>query len=130
MAFSKAQASMEFMLIFIILLIVLSVAIITNLEKITEITSAKTQKDIQSTLSKSATTINTVFLEGDGFSINLTLPETISGYDYEMLTDSNYLIIEFQNSTYSEKLLTANITGVFSKGTNKIKNEGGRILIS
>lgn len=74
--------------------------------------------------------INTAYLEGDGFSINLTLPEKIAGSDYTVQIFSNTIIINLGESNYTRNILSPDITGSLKKGINTIENKHGTIIIS
>jgi len=69
-------------------------------------------------------------MEGDGFRINITLPQEMLGEDFSIAIDSNTIILNFKNSTYFKNALTSNIIGVFQKGENLVSNQKGEIIIT
>lgn len=129
-SYMKSQVSTEFMAIFIIFIIALTVAVYAGLINTKEITKAKKDLEAQEFIFDIAETINTVYLEGDGFSMNLTLPERISGLQYSVFIDSNYLLLNLSGNFYQQLLLTKNISGVLKPGINFLKNHNGTIVIT
>ena len=125
----KLQASIEFMAVFIVLMAAFGVMIYAALGNIAEISKTKKDLEAEKTLSMVSGNINTAVLEGDGFSVNLTLPEKILGLEYSFSLDSNYLVLNLSNSFYHRVLLTKNITGLPLPGKNLIYNNKGEIII-
>jgi len=125
-----AQSAIEFMMIFMIFLLLLSIGALVSMEKTKEISNSQIGLEITKVLNDAVNKINIAFLEGSGFSMNLTLPENIFGMTYSIDTESNYILLTFNNITYSKHILTQNITGNLSPGTNLIRNENGEIIIS
>ncbi len=125
----KLQASIEFMAVFIVLMAAFGVMIYAALGNMTEISKTKKDLEAEKTLSMVSGNINTAVLEGDGFSVNLTLPEKILGLGYSFSLDSNYLVLNLSNSFYHRVLLTKNITGLPLPGKNLIYNNKGEIII-
>ena len=126
----KAQASIEFMILIILFLVAISVAMIVSIHR--SYTISQSQVDLSSTtiLNSAANRINTAFLEGDGYSIKITLPENILRMDYTIEVNSNELIMRLDGRAYVASLLTDNVTGSFTKGVNTITNRNGEILIN
>ena len=77
-----------------------------------------------------ANLINTAYIEGDGFSMNLTIPQKIIRKDYLINVSSNEVIIRLEGKTYVRTLLTNNVTGEFIKGKNRVMNYNGQIRIT
>ena len=125
----KLQASIEFMAVFIVLMAAFGVMIYAALGNMTEISKTKKDLEAEKTLSMVSGNINTAVLEGDGFSVNLTLPEKILGLEYSFSLDSNYLVLNLSGSFYHRVLLTKNITGLPLPGKNLIYNNKGEIII-
>lgn len=125
-----AQSAMEFMMIFMIFLLVLGVGVLVSMGKTQEISNSQINLEITKILNSAVNKINMAFLEGSGFSINLTLPGKIFGMNYSIDIDSNYILLTLNNITYSKRMLTQNITGNLNMGTNLIRNENGEIKIN
>ena len=126
----KAQSSIEFILIFTLLLTILAIGTTVAWVRINGISNANKNLEISKILDETSNKINLAFLEGDGFSINLKIPEIVFGQDYTINIYDNNVVIYFANSTYSKHVLTENITGIPKKGLNTIINRNGEILIT
>ena len=75
--------------------------------------------------------INTAWLEGEGFSSNVTLPMTIAGQPYELNISDNYLVVKLLGEEHMNVLITNNLTGNFTIGAlNRLTNRKSYIEIS
>jgi len=127
----KAQGTMEFVMIFVILLLALSLGAWMSLQKSAEISRAKLALESGMILDDVAGKINTALLEGSGFRVKAFLPDKISGIDYSIAVRANTVVISFSSGIdYFKKFLTQNITGSFVRGVNIIENLGGTIRIT
>jgi hypothetical protein len=126
----KAQGSVEFMILFIIFMSALSVALYISIERTQDLSRTEVELEANKLLNDVSNKINTAFLEGDGFLINLTLPGKVFGRDYVIGVYSNYVRVEIDNVTYIKGLLTDNITGSLETGTNLVENRKGAVVIS
>ena len=126
----KSQVSVEFMMIFAVFMIILTLVAWVSLSKTQEINTIRFNLEINGVLNDVSNKINIAHLEGSGYSINTTLPQDISGYDYTLDIDSNQILMTINALTYSHLLLTKNVTGTFKKGNNMIRNKNGVIIIS
>lgn len=127
---SRGQASMEFMVLFTLFLVAASVALYVSIDRTKEITSAQTGIEANSVVNRVTSVINSVYLQGDGFSTNLTLPTRIVSSTYTTQFQSNQLLLTVGNKLFTGYTLTDNITGNLSIGENVIKNMGGAITIN
>jgi len=126
----KSQSSVEFMIIFILLIIILSLAAWIGTTKTQQINTIQTNLEIGNLLNDVVNKIDTVFIEGSGFSTDITLPEKILGANYSITIINNQILVDHRNLVYSKRLLTDNITGNLSIGFNLITNENGVVVIS
>jgi hypothetical protein len=126
----KAQVSIEFMLLFIFFLGIMAVVMVYVIQSIENTSASTVGLEAQQRLSFIKSKIETAFLEGDGFSTNLTLPEQIMNLNYSVSIDSGFVLIEINNMTYSSPLITKDITGAPRKGENLLRNVNGRLVIS
>jgi hypothetical protein len=126
----KAQVAMEFMIIFGLFLVGLTVTAISAWNSVAN--AERTSMDFEAKRITNMATgrINTAYLEGNGFSINMTIPERIGTNDYLMFLEGSTLMLQVNGILYSGRLLTPNITGSISKGENMVKNVNGGIVIS
>ena len=125
----KSQITIEFLIITGIFLLALIIGVFISFSKIQEMREIQNDMIALNFLNKVSDKLNTVFLEGNGFEANLTLPSTLSGFDYDLTIYSTTMILEINNKTYEKILLTGNISQNLSKGFNILKNENGRILV-
>ena len=126
----KAQASMEFMILFILFLLAVSIAMVVAVNRSQAISQAQIDLESNKVLREVADKINIAYMEGDGFSMDVTLPESILRINYTIDIHSNEVIMTVYGSTYIRYLLTNNVTGVPVKGTNTITNRNGEIMIT
>jgi hypothetical protein len=118
------------MIIFGILMGAVLVALSISWSNILEIRLSQIDMEAFDVLDKAAGKINTVWIQGDGFSTNVTLPEKIGVLDYSVRVHSNYVIISTEYKNYTRSLLTPNVTGSLQKGSNFIENIKGNVTIS
>lgn len=127
---AKAQVPIEFMVLFMLFLAVLTIAVVSVTQSTDSVYMSSTWLEAEGLLSLAKSKIDTAFLEGDGFSTSLILPEKILGFNYTLNISSNLLFIEINNEHQTKMLLSGNITGPLRKGENRIQNIGNRIVIS
>ena len=130
MYMNKGQSSVEFMMIFAVLLIVLGLAVWISGTKSTELNTIKTNLEINEVLNKISSKINTVHIEGNGFSTEMILPATIRNRIYNITIIDNRVILNLEGLTFLQSVLTENITGSFKIGINYLKNNNGVVEIS
>ena len=126
----KAQVSIEFMILFIFFLGLLSFAIVSVMQSVQDISGSSVGLQAQKTISLLRSKLDTAFLEGDGFSTNFTLPQTIMSLDYSLNVSSGFALIQVNNQTYSAPIISRNISGEPRKGENALRNQGGLLVIS
>ncbi len=126
----KSQAAVEFLMLFIVFMVALSAALYISMERSQSLVNTKIALESTKVLNDVANKINTAFLEGHGFFINLTIPIHLFGRDYSIAIYSNYIRLEVENTTYFKPMLTENITGSLVKGKNLVENRNGVIVIS
>ena len=124
------QISMEFMLLFMLFMVAVATAVIVSTHRSYEISQAQVDLSANRILDTAAGRINTAFLEGDGFSTTVKLPESILMMNYSIDIESNEVVLMLEGRTYIAYLLTTNVTGDMAKGTNLISNVEGEIVIT
>ncbi len=126
----EGQASIEFLILFMLFLVAITLAMVVSINRSHTISNAQQDLEVNRVLGSMTSKINIAYLEGDGFSMNVTLPERILRNEYTVEVASNEVIVRFGTKTYVEYILTTNVIGNFSKGTNTIANRNGIIEIS
>ena len=125
----KAQASMEFMALFILFLVAITFAMYVSIQRSAVIADAQISLESNKVLTSMTNKINTVYIEGDGFSMNVTLPERIFKINYTVSINSNEVILRIDGSSFIEQVITNNITGSFEKGTSRVTNNNNEIIV-
>ena len=118
------------MILFILFLVAITFAMVVSINRSHVISNAQQDLEVNRVLGSMTSKINIAYLEGDGFSMNVTLPDRILREDYTVEVSSNEVVVRFLTRTYVEYILTTNVTGTFSKGTNTIANRNGTIEIT
>jgi len=119
------------MLIFGIFLGALVISTWVSWSKIREVNYYQTGLEVDDILDTASEKINTAWLEGHGFTTNLTLPEKLAGFNYTLNISGNYLVLTLETTQYLKPTVTENITGALIPGkTNAISNLGDHIEIS
>jgi hypothetical protein len=95
-----------------------------------EIKLSQADMEVENVLETVAGKINTVWMSGDGFSTNLTLPEKVAGMNYSIYVKSNYIILSTPYKNYTKTILTNETMGNLRIGDNLIKNENGKVGIN
>lgn len=121
---------MEFMVLFTLFLVVAGIALYASIDRTRDITETKIGIEASSLVSRITTTVNSVYLQGDGFSTNIVLPYKIVSLDYNTSFQSNQLLIMAAGKLYTGYVLTGNVTGNLTLGTNTIRNSGGWVMIN
>ncbi len=129
---STSQASLEFLALVGFVLIVLAVASGIYLRERAASAEELLLAESKNALTSLASAINQVYLGGDGYSANLTLPQRIGSYQYNITASSGHLYLKLYgfDLSYSAKILPASVTGSVHPGTDVISNAGGQVIVS
>lgn len=127
----KAQVAFEYMFVFGIFMAALIMGTIFAWSKSLEVNRYQTRLEVNNLLDMVAGKIDTTWLEGAGFSTNLTIPETVANYNYTLNVTSNFVLLVIVEEEYIKPIITQNVTGDFTIGSvNTLSNMGDHILIS
>lgn len=126
----KVQVSIEFMIIFAGFLVAMILVTVGSWNNLANINDSSIDFEARKIIGLAADRINTAYLEGDGFSINLSLPETIINRNYTLYAEGTLLWLEVNGDSFHRTLLTDNITGNLSAGINRLSNVEGGLVIS
>ncbi len=126
----KAQSAFEFMFIFGVFLSALVVGLWVANVKTGEINMYDKNLKIDDLLTAVTEKINTAWIEGEGFSTNVTLPELVASSSYEINVTSNFVIVTVGGEHYTRSIITENVTGELTIGaTNTLLNNGEHVEI-
>ncbi|MFH0956440.1 MAG: hypothetical protein V1813_01110 [Candidatus Aenigmatarchaeota archaeon] len=127
----SGQSAFEFMFIFGVLLVATAFGMWVSGIKAGEVSETMRQLEIDDFLTSLSEKINTAWIEGEGFTMNATIPETIAGMDYTLDITSNHITLFVGEKYYLKQIIAANVTGTFVKGgTSRLTNTGDGILVS
>jgi len=126
----KAQVAVEFMLIFGVFLLGITIVVLAAWNNIASAEKAALDFEANRILNLISGRINTAYLEGNGFSIGLSIPEKIGLNNYTLQLENNILWLNVTGASYSRKLLTSNISGTLAWGEKTIENVNGMVVIS
>ncbi|NIO19415.1 MAG: hypothetical protein GTN76_01365 [Candidatus Aenigmarchaeota archaeon] len=126
----RAQTGIEFMVLFGIFLVAIMILVFVVWDYVLDINVSTIDLQANGVLDKISGKLETVFLEGHGFSANLTLPEEISGMNYSVDIGNGFVFLNMSSRIYTKRLITRNVTGVIKKGENIIENLDGIVVIS
>lgn len=131
MSHTKAQITVETILLIVFLLVFLTAFSYAVYLRIQQVYSEGLKYEIERIGNEAAGQINLVLQEGNGFSKNYSLPQKIYGKEYEIFVDPSNGRVEImvENKTYFFLISTRDVVGNFSKGENLIRNEEGVIRI-
>ncbi len=126
----KAQVAMEFMILFAIFMAAMAISIYYVWNNVHHITTATTDSEAMKVIEKVGGKIDTVYLEGDGFMTNVTVPYRVNGMNYTINAQNGLVWTTIQNRTYTRRLLTNDVSGSISIGVNALTNDNGTVVIS
>ncbi|MBN2331295.1 MAG: hypothetical protein JXC85_05770 [Candidatus Aenigmarchaeota archaeon] len=127
----KAQIAFEYMFIFGILMAAIIMGTAFAWSKSVEISNQMTRLEVDSLLIRVSDKINTAWLEGEGFSTNITIPEKVADSGFTLNVTSNFLVLSVLEQDFTRPIITKNVTGNFSiGGLNNLANKGDHIAIT
>lgn len=125
----KSQASIEFMGVLSFALLVFGVFSVLMVSHRSDIEAHNSFLEIKKVAKEASSIINIACLEGDGYSIKLSVPYYVNNRDYNLTIQNGSVQVEQEGSVYEAPLFTEDITGSFKKGDNIIRNINGVIRI-
>lgn len=106
----KGQASLEFMMMVIVVLFFIMAFYVYALGKENVALETEKQKNIESMCSDIANKIDSVFFYGSGFKESVYLPEKVYGLDYKINVYNKTLICSAGKYSFIEKFVSEKIT--------------------
>ncbi len=126
---SRAQLSIEIMALFSFLIMLLSAIMFVSYRDKLEIIRYTDEVYARNILETIRVSINTVVIEGNGFSTEFTIPQTLNGAAYNITASGNGMYLTWSGNSQKIRVITANINGTITRGVNKIRNENGVIVL-
>ena len=128
----KAQSGLELIVSVAMVLLVFSIVYIKIVNEGIKQNDEELRTSIKYLSNKVAYYLDIAYQEGDGFKINLSLPQNIKGRNYNISVNSNYVIISIGNLNYLTKTLPYNLTNQNLDKTrkNEIYNKGGKLYVT
>ena len=127
----KAQIAFEYMFIFAIFMAAMIIGTSFAWSKSLEVENYRMRLEVDGLLIRVSNKIDTVWLEGEGFRSNITIPATVANYEFTLNATSNYLLLTVMDQDFTKPILTTNVTGNFSLGgLNTLTNKGEYIEIT
>jgi len=128
MSRTKAQTSIEFIVLISFILLVFAVFAPFLWEQQNKILSERktlTAEKIALTIKKE---VDMAVMFGSGYERNFTIPENILGSDYTIDIHGKVLVLDWKSGETNEILITNRTSGIPSPGKNKISNEDDTIV--
>ena len=126
----RGQVAIEYMIILIFFFVGLISVAALSVQHTYSVKVSEDTVEAKGLLDRVARGINTAYLEGNGFSTTVTLPQTIFGYNYSLDLVNGVPILYFRGKTFSSFPVPQNVTGNLSKGVNRIENINSQIVVS
>jgi hypothetical protein len=127
----KGQSAFEFLFVFGVFIAALLMGVWASAVKSGELDAYMKNLEIEDLMTTVTEKINTVWVEGEGFSSNLTLPYLVYSMPYEINVTSNLVMLTAGGGRYMMPIITQNVTGTLKKSeVNTLTNRGDHIEIS
>lgn len=129
--FSKSQSSVELVVMVCLLSFVFSIFIINIIHQNTNLKNQKLNQHARYISDLVSSELNNVYVQGEGYSKNFSLPQKIEGYNYYIIIKDNMVHVIIPNkNAYLRKTIPKNVFGMFNKGLNCISNKNGEIYVN
>ncbi len=127
----KGQSAFEFLFVFGVFIAALLMGVWVSAVKSGELDIYMKNLEIDELMTTVTEKINTVWVEGEGFSSNLTLPSLVYSMTYDIDVTSNLVMLTAGGERYMRPIITQNVTGTLKKiSVNTLTNRGDHIEIS
>ncbi len=126
----KGQSAVEFMVFFAIIILLLVVVSYGTQNAVKDINRERYEMSVRDEINSIKNRIDMVYMAGDGFTANITIPDKMAGLDYEINITKGFLLVNISGTLKGAKLMTDNITGIIQKGENTISNVNNEMVIS
>jgi hypothetical protein len=127
----KGEVSMEFIVLVGIMLVIFASMIIAIGLKNNDITESMIYSDAQNIANTVASEINTAS-RIEGYYSEFEIPQKIAGienYSVEIDTNNRFVQVKWGENNQMSNIVTENVSGTINPGVNRIRNEGGMIII-
>lgn len=93
-------------------------------------TAYQQQRVAASTAEKVGFELDLALTQGDGFSRQFDLRETIAGDSYTVSVENETVVLRYQESDILAYTAAQNVTGDIQPGTNRVRNEDGVLYVT
>jgi uncharacterized protein (UPF0333 family) len=126
----KAQGSLEFLILLGVVLFIFTIFLIAIGGSMHDKTKEKINKRVNNVALIVQDEIQLASSSSNGYFRNFSLPEDISGLDYEINITGNLVYIRTTDGRYATSLNVMNVTGDVVKGGNTIKKENDIVYLN
>ncbi|HOI18893.1 MAG TPA: hypothetical protein PLX15_03450 [Candidatus Woesearchaeota archaeon] len=127
----SAQLTTEVIIVLAIAFFVFLIFLMIILPKEQEIESKRTKNKATELANLISSSINQVYISGNGAQKTIYIPQTVNGIaDYNITISGVIVDINYKKSHVQSSIMTSRITGEFELGYNLITNSFGEIIIS
>lgn len=122
----KAQSAVELVMMVSFSLIIFSALYLVILQDNFAAIKEKRNMESQRIAERVGYELDIAASIGNGYSKNFTLPDNILGSTYNVIIDSNLVIIN-ASQTYTSTTVAQNVSGTVQPGDNTIENRDGMV---
>jgi hypothetical protein len=127
----KGEVSIEFVILIGIMLVIFTSMITVIGLKNNDITQSMIYSDAQRIADSVASEINTAS-RISGYYRKFEIPAKIAGienYSVNYSTELRFVQVKWGNNNEMSNIVTDNVSGTINPGINRIRNEGGMVII-
>lgn len=120
---------MEFLIIVSLLTLVFAALYQNITSKQVRFTEYQVHKQAEATADKIAYELDLALSEGEGYTRNFTVRDTVGGDSYSLKVKQGLVILEWMNTTVYSTTAVKNVSGEIEPGKNQIVNTGESIKV-
>ncbi|MBI4181580.1 MAG: hypothetical protein HY520_01275 [Candidatus Aenigmarchaeota archaeon] len=118
------------MLIFIVFVMGVAIAAVVMLQKVDEVDIQQLSLEGTRVADAAAAALDTVLIQGDGFSSELILPAYLADRQYNVTAYPRLVVVRMEGQDFQRATLVQNLSGSLRQGTNTLTNRQGVIVIT
>ncbi|MFB6166851.1 MAG: hypothetical protein ABEJ62_01155 [Candidatus Nanohaloarchaea archaeon] len=127
---SKGQSSLEFIAMLSFMMLAFSGFYTFFVNQ--QIAAVQNQRAVyaEAVADKAAFELDLALAQGDGFSRNFTLPESLGGADYNITVRGEIVLLEWGERQVLSSTAAPEVQGNLTPGGNRVENRGGVLYVS